>query len=222
MPVCATCLNEIRPPASEACGRCGHALAAPLDEGSRICLHCLAHPAEYDGAVCAAAYEGRGRELIHLLKFRGVRTAAEYWAQRLAALTSELPETPELVTPVPLGKKRQRERGFNQSSEIARRLAKKIDCRYEPHALERQRETRPQSELPLADRQRNLQHAFAADRQRVAGRSVLLVDDVLTTGATARAAAQALCAAGARRVMLATAARADLHQAAPRLKEAVA
>lgn len=172
--------------------------------------------------MCAAAYDGRGRELIHLLKFRGVRTAAEYWAEKLAALTCQLPERPELVTPVPLGKRRLRERGFNQSSEIARRLAKKIGCRYEAHALERRRETRPQSELPLEDRHRNLQNAFAADRRRVAGRSVLLIDDVLTTGATARAAAHALCAAGARRVMLATAARADLHQAAPRVKEAVA
>lgn len=156
-------------------------------------------------------YQGAARELIQLLKFGGVTTAAEFWATRLAERIGQLPEAPECIVPVPLGRRRQRQRGFNQSGEIARRLARKLDCAYLQGGLQRRRETAPQSGLDLAHREKNLHRAFAGHARRLAGRSVLLVDDVLTTGATARAAAEALRRAGAGRIMLAVAARADLR-----------
>ncbi|MGH9475238.1 MAG: ComF family protein [Terriglobales bacterium] len=192
------------------CHQCGKAFAAAGESAEGSCLSCQADPPDYTGAICAAAYRGAGRELLHLFKFRGVRPAGAWWAERLAALAPQLPEMPEVVVPVPLGRKRLRERGFNQSGIIAQRLAHRLGCDYEPLALRRRRETPPQSSLPLAERARNLTNAFAADGARVAGRRVLLVDDVLTTGATARAAARALRRAGARTVMLAVATRTDL------------
>ncbi|MGH9414608.1 MAG: ComF family protein [Terriglobales bacterium] len=149
--------------------------------------------------------------MIHLLKFAGVRTIAPFWAHRLASLVSTLPAAPDLVVPVPLGKRRRRERGFNQSADIARFLAQRIPCAFVPRALERCRETEPQSNLPLDLREQNIDDAFSASPRQLAGKCVLLVDDVLTTGATARAAAHALGQAGAGRVMLAVAARADLR-----------
>ncbi|MGH9466404.1 MAG: ComF family protein [Terriglobales bacterium] len=211
LPVCTRCLQSVPELTLPPCRQCGKALPLADESGERICLHCLADPPDYDGAICSAAYSGAGRELIHLLKFGGVRPVAEFWAQRMAALAPRLPEPPDLVVPVPLGRRRQRERGFNQSGEIARRLAVALGCAYGPKALRRRQETTPQSGLPLSERERNLSGAFAADRARLDGRSVLLVDDVLTTGATARAAARVLRRAGARRVMLAVAARTELE-----------
>lgn len=211
MPVCPACLAEIAPLSAPGCRQCGKNWREAEDSADGRCLSCLANPPAYSGTVCASAYEGAARELIHLLKFGGVTSAAEFWATRLAECSGQLPEAPEVIVPVPLGRRRQRQRGFNQSGEIARRLARKLGCAHVPRGLQRRRETVPQSGLDLAHREKNLHRAFIGNRRRLAGRSVLLVDDVLTTGATARAAAEALRSAGARRVMLAVAARADLR-----------
>jgi len=193
------------------CRQCGKNWTEAENSADGRCLACLANPPAYSAAICATTYLGAARELIHLLKFGGVTSAAEFWAARLARCARQLPEMPEIVVPVPLGRQRQRQRGYNQSGEIARRLARALQCAYVPGGLRRRRETMPQSGLDLPHREKNLHRAFAGDARRLAGRSVLLVDDVLTTGATARSAAAALRAAGARQVMLAVAARADLR-----------
>ncbi len=133
--------------------------------------------------------------------------AAGFWAGRMAELAPQLPARPDLVLAVPLGAARRRQRGFNQSAEIGKRLARRLGCAYAARALWRVRETAPQSGLTAEERERNVARAFAAGA-RVRGRRVLLVDDVLTTGATARAAAAALQRAGASQVMVMTAARA--------------
>ncbi len=208
--MCAACLAAVPELALPGCRQCGKALAAAEVLTDGRCLNCIADPPDYDGVVCAAGYHGVARELILLLKFGRVRPIAGYWSGRLAALAGQLEAAPDLVAAVPLGRRRQRERGFNQSADIARGLARRRGLRYEAHALRRRRDTVPQSELPLALRTRNLAGAFAADPRHVRGRCVLLVDDVLTTGATARAAASALHRSGAKRVLLAVAARADL------------
>jgi len=109
---------------------------------------------------------------------------------------------------VPLHPRRRRERGFNQAELLARALAARLTRECEPAALVRRRETRPQAGLTAAARRRNVAGAFAVRRQaRVAGRLVVLVDDVVTTGATVAACAHALRAAGAREVRLVSAAR---------------
>lgn len=210
LPVCSECLAAITPPRTPGCAQCGKAYAGAEADASQICLLCRTNPPDYAGAICVAAYSGVGREFIHWFKFRGLRPAGAWWAEKLAVLAPQLPLTPEVVVPVPLGQRRLRERGFNQSAILAGHLAQRLGCEYAPRALRRRRETPPQSSLPLAERARNLENAFAAGRDPVEGRAVLLVDDVLTTGATARAAATALRHAGARAIMLATAARTDL------------
>ena len=114
----------------------------------------------------------------------------------------------ELVCPVPLHPRRQRERGFNQSELLARSLAAHFGAELAPHLLARVRDTAPQIDLPRAERQANVRGAFAVPKpEKAAGKSVLVVDDVFTTGATLRECARVLRRAGASRVLIFTLAR---------------
>jgi ComF family protein len=117
----------------------------------------------------------------------------------------------DLVIPVPLGRKRLRERGYNQVALIARPLAMALGVVYDQHAVARVRDTRSQVGLPRRERHDNVRDAFRAQPTRVPGRSILLVDDVATTGSTFSSCAGALCASGARDVFALTVARALPH-----------
>jgi ComF family protein len=150
------------------------------------------------------------RVLVHELKYRGRRRVAERLADRLAAEpTAWLLLSPDAVlVPVPLHPGRRWERGFNQAELLARALARRSGLPHEARALRRRRPTTPQTGLTAAGRRRNMAGAFLVRRpDLVAGRTVVLVDDVVTTGATAMACARALRQAGARAVRLLTVAR---------------
>jgi ComF family protein len=117
----------------------------------------------------------------------------------------------DLVVPIPLGKKRRRERGYNQVALVAMPLAASLEWPYVPQALKRTRDTRSQVGLSYEERRENITNAFVADARLVRDRAVLLMDDVATTGATLSAAASALNAAGARKIFALTLARALPH-----------
>ncbi len=147
--------------------------------------------------------------MVHLLKYEQVLPLSRYFARHLHLLP--LPDF-DLVVPVPLGRQRRRERGYNQAEEVARHLARLRGRECVPDGLRRRKETRSQAGLDIDQRESNVRDAFVGLRApRLRGRSILLVDDVLTTGATARAAAQALKTAGVWQVHLLTVARADLE-----------
>lgn len=190
-----------------ACLRCGKASRGLLD---CTCPQCKIQPPAYLGAVTTAVYSGNARELILLLKFSGILPLADYWAERLAGVVAAQSWALDLAVPVPLAKRRHRQRGYNQSALLAKSLARRLTMEWSASALRRERETDPQPGLLAAERDRNLAGAFRADHHRVAGRSILLIDDVLTTGATVRSATAALRRGGAGSVYVATAARADL------------
>jgi ComF family protein len=118
----------------------------------------------------------------------------------------------EIVVPVPIGRARRKERGYNQAALLAYPLALCSEIPYQSHALSRKRETRTQVGLNPLERKLNVADAFVAAREFVEGKSVLVVDDVTTTGATLNACAQALISAGARLVYGLTLARAGLDQ----------
>jgi len=171
------------------------------------CATCATHPPPYDYARSAAVYEGALREALHAFKFSGRRALAG----PLGDLATEqclasLPDGIEAVIPVPLARERERERGFNQAMLLARRIGRRLEVPTRPHWLARVRATRPQSDLSAADRRANVRGAFHAS-PRVAGRHVLVVDDILTTGATLDACARALRDAEARCVGVLTVAR---------------
>jgi len=156
-------------------------------------------------------FEGPIRHALHKLKYRRNVALGDALAQHLAEYVGTLGWPADLVVPVPLGKKRAKERGYNQVGLVAMPLAAVNRWRYAPRALARSRETRSQVGLTAAERRENVSGAFQAEAALVSGRTVLLMDDVATTGATLSACAAALLDAGARSVYALTLARALPH-----------
>ena len=172
------------------CPRC--ALASP---GSAICGRCLAGAPAYDATRAALAYDFPADTLVHALKFRSELALAPLLASLLIERTRA--DAVDVVVPVPLSARRLRERGYNQSAELARHLRKgALDL----GLCERTREARPQIELPHDERQRNVRGAFRCTRSLV-GAKIAVVDDVMTTGATLNEIARTLKAAGAVQVV---------------------
>ena len=196
-------------PACLGCGARGDDLAIgasaalePLD----LCADCLAdwpragpvRVAPFALAVCPWLYAWPVDQAIQSLKFRGERAWARVFGALLARERARDARTswPDLVVPVPLHTGRLIERGYNQAADLARFAARALPLRCAPGALRRSRATHEQSALPAAQRSRNVAGAFEAS-SRLDGLRVALVDDVLTTGSTVRAAGAALAAAGA-------------------------
>lgn len=188
--LCAACDADLPRLAGARCPRC--ALDSPRGE---VCGRCLSDAPHYDATVAALAYEFPADALVHALKFRGELALAGVLGALLCEKISDLEI--DHVIPVPLSATRLRERGYNHAAEIARHLVpRKLDLAL----CERSRDTPPQMELPLAERRRNVRGAFRCTRA-LAGASVAVVDDVMTTGATLDEVARALKAAGAARVV---------------------
>jgi ComF family protein len=220
LPVCPDCLATIHPVGGKVCSICGERVLSSYaecdDDGLRRCPVCRRLDRPYDRAVAYGSYDGGLRELIHLLKYNGVRPAADVLGRMLAeavtALAPAFEQRDVLVMPVPLFKGKRRQRGFNQAEQIARAALKASRLR-EPlrlvtDVLLRTRETHSQIGLTSHQRRENLRGAFAVARaQEVNGREVLLVDDVYTTGTTASECARVLRRAGASKVWVATVAR---------------
>ena len=191
--VCGPCADAM-PKDDRACPRC--ALAS---NDGRVCGACIAKPPPFDAAIAAWRYAFPADRLLQAFKYAGMLALAEPLACALAdAIVLRDAARPDAVIAMPLSRSRQRERGFNHAHEIARRLAGRLDVPL-VHALRRTRDAPAQAGLTLRERARNLRDAFEASVE-VAGRSVAIVDDVMTTGATLRAAARALRSAGAARV----------------------
>jgi ComF family protein len=205
-PLCGACWDAIPRLAPPCCDRCGVA-GGGVGPAAGLCGSCLAGPPEWDWARAAAEYTGVVRDAIHAFKFEGRRALARPLASLVAAQWgATLPAGVEALVPVPLGRARERERGFNQARLLAERLGGALGRPVRAGWLRRVRITGPQSDLGAAARRANVRGAFAA-HPAVAGRHVAVVDDVLTTGATAAECARALRAAGAARVGVLTVAR---------------
>ena len=163
----------------------------------------------FDAAYCFGSYEGTLRELIHLYKYSRMRTLSQPLADLLARALP-LDERLDAVTAVPLHWRREWQRGFNQSELLARAIAKRRGIPV-VRPLRRARATQTQAGLSNTERRRNVAAAFVCRRgaQQLNGQRVLLIDDVMTTGSTAAACANALKQAGAAKVVLLTVARVD-------------
>lgn len=186
------------------CMLCGAAFAGALCEPCAASLE-RTPDAPADFAVSVFAYRFPLDRLIHRFKYSGDLAAGRWLAHRLCERVSREPR-PQLVVVPPLTKTRLRERGFNPALELAKVVARELDVRCDARAVSRTHEAHPQAGLTRRERMANLRGAFRCDA-RVAGLDVVVVDDVVTTGATAIAMRRALRAAGAARVRLWTVAR---------------
>jgi ComF family protein len=187
--LCGACESELPRLAAPLCPRC--ALPSPRGE---LCGRCLAEPPRYDATIAVLQYAFPADALVHALKFRGELAIAPLLARFLA---EAVPAPVDCVVPVPLSRRRLRERGYNQAVEIARHLGR---GRLLVEACGRSRDTAPQLDLPFAERRRNVRGCFVA-RETFKGAAVAVVDDVMTTGATLDEMAGTLKQAGAARVV---------------------
>jgi len=216
LPVCSACVGSIRRIEAKTCALCGELVPGVEANPEEVrCGVCQRARLPFAKAVAYGSYDGALRGLIHLLKYDRVRPAGDLLGRLLAEAMSGLKfasaEKPPLMVPVPLSAGRERQRGFNQAEEIARAAMKHWSLRpieLNTSALRRTRETRSQTGLTRHQRRANLRGAFVAARpEQIAGREIILVDDVYTTGTTAYECARVLRRAGAAEVYIATAAR---------------
>jgi ComF family protein len=216
IPVCTECLDAVQPVRAPQCVLCGDRLtSAQLLVGDSRCHSCRDVEPEFARAISFGEYEAGLRGLIHLLKYEAVLPVASVLGEMLAHTIQELlpscGDVHPLLVPVPLHKNKRGDRGFNQAELLARAAVK-----YLPQPLElatgvlvRQRATISQVGLTREQRIENVRDAFRVrERERVRGRVVILVDDVMTTGTTLSECARVLKKFGAERVLAATVARA--------------
>lgn len=201
--LCVDCAAALPPANGLRCFRCW----MPLADGV-ACHHCTAEPPSFVSLRAAFVMDEGARQLVHRLKYDGMTALAEPMGAFMAGRLE--PTHADLVVPVPLHRGRMRGRGFNQSALLAKHLAAAACVPVDPRAAQRIRATKPLARTMHRDERRAIvAGAFAGVPGRVEGRRVLLVDDVVTTGATLDACSKALLAAGATSVLCVTFARAD-------------
>lgn len=217
MRLCPDCLAQLTLPQAGYCPRCGisaHKMRLPM-----LCPTCHTAPPPWSALVMHGPYAGQLKELIHRHKFNQDHGVSRLLGDVLCTAwdAQNLP-VPDLIVPVPLRTRRLLWRGFNQSLELGRCLARHVHCDLAPQGLHKVRDTKSQSSLRRAERLRNVRGAFAATRN-MKGQCVVIVDDVMTTGATLTACATACRQAGAREVLVAVLARAQEHKPVSQYKQ---
>lgn len=203
--ICDDCFSKIEFMTGPHCLVCGRSLFSRT-----VCRYCELNPPTFDKVRSATFYLPPVIDVVHQFKYHdqfGLQTIlGDLMADRYESLFGH--EMYDLMLPIPLAPKRERERGYNQATLLADQLSLRLKMARCSHTLLRVKETRPQARLGKIDRMSNVNGAFLVKNRAVSGKKVLLIDDVLTTGATLNAAASALKQAGADQVSAYTFARA--------------
>ena len=206
--LCQTCWGQLHVITTPMCSLCSHPFEYDLGEGA-LCASCIHETPPYDSAYSALVYDDTSKRLLHKLKFEDQGHMAPILADWLV---SNMPPRPDasMVVPVPLSRKRLFSRRYNQSALVGKVLAERLNIAFEASLLRRIKHTTPQTGLTKPQRLDNIRGAFAvADeaKEPLRGASVLLLDDVMTTGATIEACTKTLKAAGVKEVHILTIAR---------------
>lgn len=201
--MCDGCLDTIHWANGKLCTACGK----PLEDWypDRYCSECIGQERSFDAGITCFQYKEQEREMIRNLKYHGKGFLARPLSEIMADRLNALPGRWDLVIPVPMYRKKERRRGYNQADLLARFMARRMGLAYSPKVLIRTRDTAPMNRLGAAERRRNLDHAFAVTeegRSMIRGRRLLLVDDIFTTGTTAGRCAEVLKEAGSGPVTL--------------------
>ncbi|MCX5859383.1 MAG: ComF family protein [Proteobacteria bacterium] len=209
--ICSACRRQFTPVGHPLCTLCGR----PFSAGdSHLCSRCLERQPVYDLARAGGLYRNTMVTAIHGLKYH----ERVHLAKDLAMWTlnhcaqPEFPPQAEMIIPVPLHQRRLKERGFNQSQLLGRVLAKELHIPCDPFVLIRTKDTDPQVGLSEIERRENIRGAFAVSpgrRSRIEGKALLVLDDVMTTGATVEECARTLKSSGADKVYVLTMARVE-------------
>ena len=199
--ICTSCLSEINFIVEEhSCWRCG----AVITGQGHFCTNCMSHSREFDICRSVAVYEGVVQQLIHGFKFGDKPYLSRTLGLLMADKIKKLGWQFDLIVPVPISVSRLKERGYNQSILLAQTIAKQLDMPVS-EVLSKVRDTHDQVGLNFSERQDNLKGSIVLnDKQEVFDKVVLLIDDVMTTGATANICAQVLKKAKAKRVLVFT------------------
>lgn len=201
-PHCVFC-DKIISPGTEICRTCADTIA-PVNA-----LRCMKLPGCGKNISCIVlySYESEVRDSIIRFKFYGEKQNADYYAEQLSKLIrARMPSEFDLVTAVPISRERKQGRGYNQSELIARNAAQRLGLSYQ-ECLEKIRDNREQHQLPRLERIKNVAGVYRADRDKTAGKRILLIDDILTTGSTLCECAEVLLKAGAQTVSCAAVAQ---------------
>ncbi len=199
---CSDCQNTVTLLRGEVCERCG----LPQDFAG-TCPTCKKEKPRFSALRSWSVFTNPVQSALHRLKYRRDVGLGDMLAAQMSDFVRELDWPVDLIIPIPLGRKRMVERGYNQVGLIARPLAMALGLEYAPHELTRRRETRSQVGLSKQARRDNVRDAFSAGT-RVKGKTVLVMDDVATTGSTLSSGADALFSSGAKDVYAVTVARA--------------
>lgn len=203
---CSECQAKVPSLSEPLCESCG----TPIRK-TGVCQRCQDDPPPYRALRSWAAFDSPVRPALHKLKYRRDMALGDALAVPIGRFVDLLGWSFEVIVPVPLGEKRMKERGYNQVALIAKPLSLSLGCQYHHSALKRRRDTKSQVGLTAVERRQNVYGAFVADSRVVRGKSVLVMDDVATTGATLTSSAEALLQAGASQVYAITVARALPH-----------
>jgi ComF family protein len=203
--LCEPCRGRLPHRHGPSCPQCGE-----VGVDAVRCGACLADAPHFDVTVSAFQYAFPLDRLLQSYKFNANLALTDLFADALAARLCDRGNLPDLVVPLPLARKRLAERGFNQSAQLGKAVARRLSLPFEPHGLLRVRETAPQAGLSRAERLKNVKGAFGCERS-LTGRRVALIDDVMTTGATLSDAARALKKQGAAQVEAWVIARVTTH-----------
>ncbi len=202
---CNECQKKVNIISGVVCDICG----LP-QEVTGVCNSCLAERPRFRTLRAWAVFDDPIRQALHKLKYRRNIALGEPLASQMSVFVDQLNWPVDVIIPIPLGRERQKERGYNQVGAVAFPLAAALDIDYLPHGLTRRKETRSQVGLSRDERKENVHGAFTAD-EKVRGKAVLVMDDVSTTGSTLSSSADALFSSGAREVYALAVARALPH-----------
>lgn len=187
---CEQALPYLTGPLCQSC-------ALPIPDGS-LCGHCLAHPPRFTRSTAVYAYTFPINKLIQLLKYGNQLALADVLAKQLARRI-DLTNLPDCLIAMPLHTNKLQYRGYNQALLLGKRLARELDIELLTHACQRVRDTPSQSAMPFKERGKNMRNAFSCNMD-LSGKKVALVDDVLTSGASLNALAQAVQKNGATEI----------------------
>jgi competence protein ComFC len=199
--VCRDSVPRLAPPLCDLCGR--------PQIATGCCPACIDRPMQIDGIRSVALFEGVLRKAIHGLKYENVRGLADILGEMMAEYWRDHSWSADALVPVPLHPRRRRERGYNQSLLLAKRVERAAGVPVVNGVLHRHRYTMSQTHLGATERRQNVAGAFSCADDRLAGKNVVLIDDVCTTGSTLESCSVALYAGGACSVRALTLARAS-------------